>query len=95
MKKFNLVILIICIALSCAGILNPIRLMKYNQPFYIVGMVLNALAIIAAVVCTVLHVWYYRKHQEESQRFWSIALFAVTLCGIYYMIGQFLFVFKG
>lgn len=94
MKKFNLIILIICIALPCFGIFNSVFYMKYNQVFYIIGAVLDGLAIIISVVCTVLHVRYYRKRQEESQRFWPIAVGFVTLCSIYFMIGFVLFAFK-
>ena len=95
MKKFNLGVLIFCIVLSCFGILNIVRFMKYNQTFYIVGAVLDGLAIITSVVCTVLHVMYYRKHQKETNKFWAIALCVVTVCSTYFLIGQLLFVFKG
>lgn len=95
MKKFNLGVLIFCIVLACLGVLNIVIFMKHNRAFYIAGAVLDGLAIVTSVVCTVLHVRYYRKHQEETNKFWAIALLVVTVCSIYFLIGQFLFVFKG
>lgn len=94
MKKFNLIILIICIVFPCVGILNSVVYMKYNQAFYIVGAVLDGLAIVTSIVCTVLHVKYYRKHQEETQKFWTVALCYMTLCSTYFLIGYVLFVWK-
>ncbi|MDE7163844.1 MAG: hypothetical protein K2O04_00260 [Clostridiales bacterium] len=94
MKKLNLAILIICIVLPCLGILNSVLYMKHNQAFYIVGAVLDGLALVLSIVCTVLHVRYYRKHQEESHKFYMVAVCYITLCSIYFLIGQVVFVWK-